>query len=62
MKKIQPYTKETFQKFHRAGIKIALGTDTQIDPEMGTSAYELEIYVDYGMTPLEAHITLTTPV
>ncbi len=59
MKKIQPYTKETFQKFHQAGIKIALGTDTQIDPEMGTSAYEMEIYVDYGMTPMEAIQTAT---
>jgi imidazolonepropionase-like amidohydrolase len=59
MKKIQPYTKETFQKFHQAGIKMALGTDTQIDPEMGTSAYELEIYVDYGMTPMEAIQTAT---
>jgi imidazolonepropionase-like amidohydrolase len=54
MKKIQPFTEEAFKKFHQAGIKIALGTDTQIDPEMGTSAQELEIYVDYGMTPMEA--------
>ena len=54
MKKIQPHTKETFQKFHQAGIRIALGTDTQIDPEAGTSAHELEIYVEYGMTPMEA--------
>jgi len=54
MKKIQPYSEETFKKFHQAGIKIALGTDTQIDPEMGTSAHELEVYVDYGMTPMEA--------
>ena len=54
MKKLQPYTKETFQKFHQAGIKMALGTDSQIDPEMGTSAQEMEIYVDYGMTPMEA--------
>ena len=54
MKKIQPYTKETFQRFHQAGIKIALGTDSQIDPEMGTSAHEMEIYVEYGMTPMEA--------
>jgi len=59
MKKIQPHTKETFQKFHQAGIKIALGTDTQIDPEMGASAQELEIYVDYGMTPMEAIQTAT---
>jgi len=54
MKKIQPYTRETFKKLHQAGIKIALGTDSQIDPEMGTSAHELEIYVEYGMTPMEA--------
>jgi len=59
MKKIQPYTKETFQRLHQAGIKMALGTDTQIDPEMGTSAHELEIYVDYGMTPMEAIQTAT---
>ena len=59
MKGLQPHTKETFQKFHQAGIKIALGTDTQIDPEMGTSAHELEIYVDYGMTPMEAIQTAT---
>ena len=60
MKKIQPYTKETFQRFHQAGIKIALGTDTQIDPEMGTSAHEMEIYVEYGMTPMEAIQTATS--
>ncbi len=59
MKKLQPHTKETFQKFHQAGIKIALGTDTQIDPEMGTSAHELEIYVGYGMTSMEAIQTAT---
>jgi imidazolonepropionase-like amidohydrolase len=57
MKKIQPHARETFKKFHQAGIKIALGTDSQIDPEMGTSAHELEIYVDYGMTPMEAILT-----
>ncbi len=54
MKKIQPYTRETFKRFYQAGLKIALGTDTQIDPEMGSSAMEMEIYVDYGMTPMEA--------
>jgi imidazolonepropionase-like amidohydrolase len=39
---------------------MALGTDTQIDPEMGTNAYELEIYVDYGMSAMEA-IQSATP-
>lgn len=59
MKKIQPYTKQSFQKIHEAGIKIAMGTDIEIDAEMGASAYELEIYVDYGMTPMEAIQTAT---
>jgi len=59
MKMLQPKTKETFQRFIKAGVKIAMGTDTQIDPEMGSNAQELEIYVDYGMTPMEAIQTAT---
>lgn len=59
MKRIQPHTKETFQRLHSAGVKIALGTDTQIDPAMGENAYELQIYVEYGMTPAEAIATAT---
>jgi imidazolonepropionase-like amidohydrolase len=59
MKKIQPYTFASFRKFHEAGIKIAMGTDTGYDPEMGSSARELEIYVNLGMTPLEAIQTAT---
>lgn len=59
MMRIQPHTKETFQKLYKAGIRMALGTDTTVDPEMATNAYELEIYVNYGMTPLEAIQTAT---
>jgi imidazolonepropionase-like amidohydrolase len=59
MKKIQPSTKETFQRLHRAGIKMALGTDTQLDPEMGSQAGEMALYVDFGMTPEEAIATGT---
>lgn len=59
MKQLQPHTKETFQRFIKAGVKIAMGTDTQLDPEMGSSAGELEIYVDYGMTPMAAIQTAT---
>ncbi len=59
MKSLQPYTKETFQRMHQAGVKIAMGTDTQLDPEMGSQALELEVYVDYGMTPMEAIQTAT---
>jgi imidazolonepropionase-like amidohydrolase len=40
-------------------MKMALGTDTQIDPAMGDNAYEMQIYVDYGMSPEEAIATAT---
>lgn len=59
MKKIQPHTRETFQRLHHAGVRMAMGTDTQIDPAMGDNAYELQIYVEYGMTPAEAIATAT---
>ncbi len=36
-----------------------MGTDTGLDPDMGANAYELEIYVSYGMTPTEAIQTAT---
>jgi len=59
MKSIQPYTFESFQKMHQAGIKIAMGTDLGVDPHMGENARELEIYVDLGMTPMEALVATT---
>ena len=36
-----------------------MGTDTQIDPEMGGNALELEVYAQLGMTPMEAILTAT---
>jgi len=59
MKMLQPHTKATFQRYIKAGVKIAMGTDMALDPEMGANAQELEIYVDYGMTPMEAIQTAT---
>jgi imidazolonepropionase-like amidohydrolase len=59
MKEIQPACFETFRRMHAAGIKIAMGTDTAIDPEMGENAKELEIYVDLGMSPMDAIKTAT---
>jgi len=40
------------QKLYQEDIKMAMGTDMQINPEMGTNAYELEIYINYGMLPI----------
>jgi imidazolonepropionase-like amidohydrolase len=59
MKRIQPFTEESFKRVHQAGVKIAMGTDMGLDPEMGTNAEELEIYVKFGMTPIEAIQTAT---
>ncbi|NKQ58031.1 amidohydrolase family protein [Amycolatopsis sp. K13G38] len=59
MKRIQPLCWETFQRLHAAGVTMAMGTDTQIDPDMGGNAYELEIYTELGMSPAEALATAT---
>jgi imidazolonepropionase-like amidohydrolase len=59
LKSVQPYAWETFKRVHQAGIKIAMGTDLEVDVEVGTNAYELELYVDHGMTPMEAIQTAT---
>ncbi|HSU42799.1 MAG TPA: amidohydrolase family protein [Casimicrobiaceae bacterium] len=59
MKSIQENCFDTFQKMHKAGINIAMGTDMGFDPEMGTNAAELEIYVNLGMPPMDALLTCT---
>ena len=59
MKTIQPSCFDTFQVMHKAGIEIAMGTDMGYEPGMGSNAYELELYCDLGMTPMEAIQTTT---
>ena len=59
MKQIQPYCYETFQKAHKLGIDIAMGTDMGFEPGFGTNAHELEVYVDLGMSPMDALLTAT---
>ena len=59
MKTIQPDCFNTFQVMHKAGVEIAMGTDMGFEPGMGTNAYELEIYCDLGMSPMEAIQTTT---
>jgi imidazolonepropionase-like amidohydrolase len=45
---------ETFRRYHKAGVKFAMGTDTCVDPAFGESAREIGMYVDLGMAPMEA--------
>ena len=59
MKQIQPYCYDTFQKAHKLGIDIAMGTDMGFEPGFGTNAHELEVYVDLGMSPMDALLTAT---
>jgi imidazolonepropionase-like amidohydrolase len=59
MKWLQPHCFETFQKMHKAGVKIAMGTDMGFEPHMGSNAAELEIYVKLGMKPMDAILTAT---
>ena len=59
MKSLQPICFDTFQKMYKAGVNIAMGTDMGFDPEMGTNARELEIYVELGMKPIDALRTAT---
>ncbi len=59
MKYLQPFCFATFKKMHKAGIKIAMGTDMGFEPNMGSNAAELEIYVKLGMKPMDAILTTT---
>jgi imidazolonepropionase-like amidohydrolase len=59
MKYLQPFCFKTFQKMYKAGIKIAMGTDMGFEPDMGSNAAELEIYVKLGMKPMDAILTTT---
>lgn len=59
MKYLQPFCFDTFQKMYKAGVKIAMGTDMGFEPDMGSNAGELEIYVKLGMKPMDAILTAT---
>ena len=59
MKQIQPSCFESFQRYYKEGAMIAMGTDMGFEPTMGSNAYELEIYCDLGMKPMDAIMTTT---
>ena len=49
----------TFKRYHEAGVKFAMGTDTCWHPLFGSNARELAIYVSLGLTPMAAILTAT---
>ena len=50
--------KESVTKAHKAGVKIAMGTDAGVMPH-GLNLRELEHMTDVGMTPMEAIVATT---
>lgn len=59
MEMLRDESGRTFQRYHEAGAKIAMGTDTNVEPGFGENAFELEVYVELGMSPMEAIRTAT---
>jgi len=61
---IQAAHRQSFVKAWRAGVKLALGTDFILSPVvigdiMGDHAVELELYVQTGLSPMEAIVCAT---
>jgi imidazolonepropionase-like amidohydrolase len=58
MKLVSEHGKANVKKAFEAGVKIGLGTDAAVYPH-GLNAHELNVYVQLGMTPLQAIQTAT---
>ena len=50
---IGPVIKDTFTEAHKAGVKIAFGTDSGVSAH-GENAQEFKLMVDGGMSPMQA--------
>ena len=53
MKNVTTVSRENVARAMRAGVKIAFGTDAAVYPH-GLNAHEFAVYVQMGMTPLQA--------
>ena len=58
-RQIIPLAKESHRQAVKAGVKVAFGTDAGVYPH-GLNGREFAVYVDYGMSPLEAIRSATT--
>jgi imidazolonepropionase-like amidohydrolase len=55
---VGPIMRDSFRRAHRAGVKIAFGTDAGVFPH-GTNAGEFKFMTDLGMSPMEAIVSAT---
>ena len=53
MKEVSSMSRQNVKKAFDAGVKIAFGTDAAVYPH-GLNAHEFAVYVQIGMTPLQA--------
>jgi imidazolonepropionase-like amidohydrolase len=58
MKDVTAVSRQNIKKALNAGVKIAFGTDAAVYPH-GLNAHEFAVYVQIGMTPLQAIQTAT---
>ena len=58
MRTIIPMARANIKKAFDAGVKVAFGTDAAVYPH-GLNAHEFAVYVQLGMTPLQAIQTAT---
>jgi imidazolonepropionase-like amidohydrolase len=58
MKEVTSVSRQNIKKAFDAGVKIAFGTDAAVYPH-GLNAHEFAVYVQIGMTPLQAIQTAT---
>jgi imidazolonepropionase-like amidohydrolase len=58
MKEVTSLSRQNIKKAFDAGVKIAFGTDAAVYPH-GLNAHEFAVYVQMGMTPLQAIQTAT---
>ena len=56
---VLPMADASFRRAVAAGVKVAFGTDAAVYPH-GENAREFAVYVDAGMSPLEALRSATT--
>jgi imidazolonepropionase-like amidohydrolase len=58
MKEVTGVSRQNIKKAFAAGVKVAFGTDAAVYPH-GLNAHEFAVYVQIGMTPLQAIQTAT---